>query len=49
MYVKNKGKRTLDDPKLLNYWVKGIEVENIKINNTGDISKTYNKINNTKK
>lgn len=48
MYVKEQNKNSLN-PKLLDYWMKDVITEKVKINDSS-VNKTYNKLNNfTKK
>jgi len=50
MYVKDKKKQFLNNPKLLDYWMKENLNENIKINNNNsNNSKSYNKLDNFSK
>ena len=45
MYVKEQKKNSLN-PKLLDYWMKNVITEKVKINNSSSITKTYNKLEN---
>ena len=50
MYIKEKKKNSLNNPKLLDYWMKESINEKVKINdNSNNINKTYNKLNNFSK
>jgi hypothetical protein len=43
MYIKEKKKISLNNPKLLDYWMKDVVYEKVSINNSNN--KTYNKLN----
>jgi hypothetical protein len=49
MYVKEKPKKFLNNPKLLDYWMNNTVNEKVKINNNNNLNKTYTKLNNFSK
>jgi len=47
MYIKEKKKLNINNPKILDYWMKNIINEKVKINNNSN--KSYNKLDNFSK